>query len=53
MGNILRKSDLQVTENFLHGDQGDNHSNNVTGTLILIATIDFLIATKELDVPLF
>ena len=44
--NILTRSDSQVTENLLYGD---SNSNNITNTLILNATIDFLIATKSCD----
>ena len=38
---ILSKSDLQVTETLY----GNNHSHNITNTLILNATIDFLIVS--------
>ena len=44
--NILTRSDLQVTETLLYGD---SNSNNITNSLILNATIDFLIATKGFD----
>ena len=44
--NILTRSDSQVTETLLYGN---SNSNNITNTLILNATIDFLIAAKRLD----
>ena len=44
--NILARSDLQVTETLLYGD---SNTNNITNTLILNATIYFLIATKRFD----
>ena len=44
--NILTRSDSQVTETLLYGD---SNSNNITNTLILNTTIDFLIATKRFD----
>ena len=44
--NILTGSDSQITEALLYGD---SNSNNVTSTLIVNATIDFLIATKRFD----
>ena len=47
--NILTRSDPQVTETLLYGD---SNSNNITNTLILNATIDFLIATKRFDASL-
>ena len=47
--NILTRSDFQVTETLLYGD---SNSNNITNTLILNATIDFLIATKRFDASL-
>ena len=43
---ILTRSYSQVTETLLYGD---SNSNNITNTLILNATIDFLIATKRFD----
>ena len=45
--NILTRSDPQVTETLLYGD---SNSNNIT--LILNATIDFLIVTKRFDASL-
>ena len=42
--NILTRRDLQVTEIFLCGD---SNLNNVTNTIILNATIDFLIVTER------
>ena len=47
--NILTRSYSQVTETLLYGD---SNSNNITNTLILNATIDFLVTTKRFDVPL-
>ena len=47
--NILKRSDSQVTETLLYGD---SNSNNITNTLILNATMDFLIATKRFDASL-
>ena len=47
--NILTRSDYQVTETLIYGD---SNSNSITNTLILNATIDFLIATKTFDVSL-
>ena len=47
--NILTRHDSQVNETF-HYD--DSNSNNITHTLILNATINFLIATKRFDVLL-
>ena len=47
--NILTRSDSQVTETLLYGGR---NSNNITYTLILNATIDFLIATKRFDASL-
>ena len=46
---ILTRSYSQVTETLLYGD---SNSNNITNTLILTATIDFLIATKRFDASL-
>ena len=46
---ILTRSYSQVTETLLYGD---SNSNNITNTLILNATIDFLIATKRFDASL-
>ena len=46
---ILTRGDSQVAETLLYGD---SNSNNITNTLILNATIDFLVATKRFDVPL-
>ena len=43
---ILARSDPQITEILLYGD---NNSNIITNTLILNVTIDFLIATKRFD----
>ena len=43
---ILTRSYSQVTETLLYGD---SNSNNITNTLILTATIDFLIVTKRFD----
>ena len=43
--NILTRSDSQVIGTLLYSD---SNSNNITNTLILNATIDFLIATKSL-----
>ena len=43
---ILTRSNSQVTETLLYDD---SNSNNITNTLILNATIDFLIATKSCD----
>ena len=51
--NILRKNDFQLTETLFYGYNHSNESFNITNTLILNATIDFLIATKRFDVPLF
>ena len=48
--NILTRSDSQVTENLLYGN---SNSNNITNTLILNATADFLIATMRFDASLF
>ena len=47
--NILTRSNSQVTKTLLYGD---SNSNNITNTLILNATTDFLIATKRFDAPL-
>ena len=47
--NILTRSDSQVTETLLYSDSNSNH---ITNTLILNATIDFLIATKRFDASL-
>ena len=47
--NILTRTDPEVTETLLYGD---SNSNNITNTLILNATIDFLIATKRFDASL-
>ena len=47
--NILTRSDYQVTETLIYGD---SNSNSITNTLILNATIDFLIATKTFYVSL-
>ena len=44
--NILTRSDSQVTETLLYGD---SNSNNIINTLILNATIDFLVATKRFN----
>ena len=44
--NILTRSNSEVTETLLYDD---SNSNNITNTLILNATIDFLIATKRCD----
>ena len=49
--NILTRSDSQVTETLWYY-YGDSNSNNITNTLILNATIDFVIATKRFDVSL-
>ena len=46
---ILTRSDSHVTETLLYGD---SNSNNITNTLILNATIDFLIITKRFDASL-
>ena len=47
--NIFTRSNSQVTETLLYGD---SNSNNITNTLILNATIDFLIATKRFNASL-
>ena len=47
--NILTRSDSQVTETLLYGD---SNSNNITNTLILNVTIDFLTATRRFDASL-
>ena len=47
--NGLRSSDFQVTETLLYDD---SNSNNISNTLILNTTIDFLIVTDRLDAPL-
>ena len=47
--NVLTRSDPQVTETLLYGD---SNSNNITNTLILTATIDFLTATKRFNASL-
>ena len=47
--NILTRSDSQVTKTLLYSD---SNSNSITNTLILNATIDFLIATKRFDASL-
>ena len=49
--NILRRSDSQVTETLWYY-YGDSNSNNITNTLILNATIYFVITTKRFDVSL-
>ena len=46
---ILDKNDLKVTETLLYGDSSSDDTNN---TLIMNATIEFLIASKRLDMPL-
>ena len=48
--NILTIDDSQVTETLLYGD---SKLNNINNTLILNSTIDFLIASKTFDMPLF
>ena len=47
--NILNKNDLKVTETLLYGDSSLDDTNN---TLIMNATMEFLFASKRLDVPL-
>ena len=47
--NILDKNHLKVTGTLLHGDSS---SDNTKKTLIMNATMEFLIATKRSDVPL-
>ena len=47
--NILTRNDPQFTETLLYSD---SNPSNVTNTLILNVTIDFLIVTKGFDVPL-
>ena len=47
--NGLRSSDFQVIETLLYGD---SNSNNISNTLILNTTIDFLIVTERLDASL-
>ena len=47
--NILTRNNLQVTETLLYGD---SNSDNITNTLILNATIDFLIAATRFDASL-
>ena len=47
--NILNKNDLKVTEALLYGDSSLDDTNN---TLIMNATMEFLFASKRLDVPL-
>ena len=44
--NILTRDDSQVIETLLYGD---SNLNNIANTLIMNATIDFLIATKRFD----
>ena len=48
--NILTRDDSQVTETLLYGD---SNLNNITNTLILNATIDFVIASERFDISLF
>ena len=47
--NNLTRSDSQVIETLWYY-YDDSNSNNITNTLILNATIDFVIATKRFDV---
>ena len=49
--NISPSSDSQVTETLWYY-YGDSNSNNITNSLILNATIDFVIAAKSFDVSL-
>ena len=49
--NILTRSDSQVTETLWYY-YGDSNSINITNTLILNATIYFVIATKRFDASL-
>ena len=48
-GNILYKNDLKVTHTLLHGESYSDDTNN---TLIMNATIEFLVASTRFDVPL-
>ena len=48
--NILTRDDSQVTETLFYGD---SNLNNITNTLILNATIDFVIASERFDISLF
>ena len=47
--NILGKNDLKVTGTLLYGDSSSDDTNN---TLIMNATMEFLIASKKFDLPL-
>ena len=47
--NILDKNDLKITETLLYGDSSLDDTNN---TLIMNATMEFLLASKRLVVPL-
>ena len=47
--NILDKNDLKVTETLLYDDSSSDHTNN---TLIINATMEFLIASRRFDMPL-
>ena len=46
--NILKKNDFKVAETLLYGDSSLNDANN---TLIMNATMEFLFASKRLDMP--
>ena len=47
--NILQKNDLKVTETLLYGESSSDVTNN---TVIMNATMKFLIAFKRFDMPL-
>ena len=48
-GDILNQNELKVMETLPYGDSSLEDTNN---TLIMNATIEFLIAFKRFDVPL-
>ena len=47
--NIIRNVDLKVTETLLYGDSSSDDTNK---TLIMNATMEFLIASKRFDMSL-
>ena len=48
--NILESTNSQITQFFLHGDKNFIASTNF---IILISTIEYILATKRFDEPLF
>ena len=47
--NILDKNNLKITETLLYDDSSSGDTNN---TLIMNATMEFLIASTRFDMPL-